>query len=44
MNQFLALEKKYQKISVFIVLIIIISAGYYIGVIIKKNIFENMAN
>ncbi|MDD2370613.1 MAG: helix-hairpin-helix domain-containing protein [Firmicutes bacterium] len=41
MNQFLALEKKYQKICVFIVVIFIISCGYYIGVLTKKNIFKS---
>ncbi len=39
MNKFLALEKKYQKISIFVVFALIISTGYYIGDLTKNKIY-----
>lgn len=39
MNRFMALEKKYQMISLFILIFVIVTIGYYGGRGIKYNIF-----
>ncbi len=41
MNNFLALEKKNQMISIFIILILIVSLGYYFGNLSKSRLAYN---
>ena len=39
MNRFLALEKKYQMISLFILIFVIVTIGYYLGITTKYRVF-----
>ncbi len=41
MNRFMALDKKYQMISLFILLFAIISIGYYLGMTTKYKVFAH---
>jgi competence protein ComEA len=41
MNRFLALDKKFQMISLFILIFVIVTLGYYLGRTTKYRIFAN---